>query len=103
MFAGFGYFLYRIDWWGGADVKIIAGLGFLANPLVLGMNAPTVWPYLEVSFFLNLCLASVVFFGVIEAYLWRTRGRIEKEVPYVPAFFLAWVATGAAGAATVGR
>lgn len=91
-FGLFGLVLYRFDLWGGADVKILAGLGFLSNTLVFEHVPSAVWP-LEVSFFLNVCLASIAYFIPAEIYYWKTTGRFEKEVPYVPAFFLAWILT----------
>ncbi len=93
LFGVFGYALYRIDWWGGADVKIVFGLGMLSNPMVFGFVPSPIWPA-EVSFFLNVCLASILYFGVAEAFVFLSTGRVEKELPYVPAFCLAWLATG---------
>lgn len=81
----FGWIMFRIKAWGGADVRILAGIGAMI-PIYPLSFLKVFSPYLDMPFIFILIWNSLVFglvFGLIYKLLFR-----PKTIPFVPSFLL---------------
>jgi Flp pilus assembly protein protease CpaA len=57
---GFGYMMYRIGQWGGADMVLLALVGFMIPSAELGFPIPTTFPF-GISFLFNVFVIGAVY------------------------------------------
>lgn len=94
VFFLFGYILFRMNAWGGADAKILAGLGTGLGAIfpVYGF-AP--WP-VQLTFFFNMLFCGVAGYFAVFAYRAARKESLPwilSEIRFVPAFLLALLVT----------
>lgn len=71
---GFGYMMYRFGQWGGADMVLLALVGFMIPSMDLGFPIPTTFPF-GISFLFNVFVIGAVYM-IIYAMIFSLRNKI---------------------------
>lgn len=75
---GFGYLMYRFGQWGGADMVLLAMIGFLIPSASIGFAAGTAFPF-GISFLFNVFLIGVIYMiGYAAVFALRDRAVIKN-------------------------
>lgn len=70
---GFGYFMYRVGQWGGADMVLLALIGFLMPSVSLGFSAALAFPF-GLSFLFNVFIIGAIYM-IVYSVIFATRNR----------------------------